>query len=134
MKRTLGHIVLSLVAILLTCASCTKNADQNIYAVVTLQLVMDDGSSVESLTVDTTMEGNFFRNYNTYQDYDFPEFLSGKGTLTVLKGMYLISFDGVATLSDGTSATVRCSQYRDPSKAVSLVEDTQTLTLTLTQL
>jgi len=133
MKRTLAY-VFSLAATLLIFASCTKNADQNIYAVVELEVVMDDGRSVESLKVDTTVEGNFFRNYNTYQDYGFPEISSGKGTLTVLKGMYMISFDGLATFSDGTSATVRCSQYGDPSKAVSLIEDAQTLTLTLTEI
>ena len=49
----------------------------------------------------------------------------------MLKGVYVISFDGVAALPDGSGKKVRCAEYATLLTAVSLTEDVQTLELPL---
>jgi len=125
-------IILLVSALLTAPCSCTKNADQDIYCDVTLQAVLPDGGDIITLEVDMSVKGNFFRNLNTQQDYDYPIFANNKCTLRVLKGVYILAFDGKALLSDGSYRTVRCSQYTAPADAVTLLEDSQTLELDLT--
>jgi len=127
--RRLYIIFLTLLSILIL-SSCVKNADQNIYCTVTLEAVLPDGGDIITLEIDDSLKGNFFRNYNTHQEYEFPIFANNKCKLTVLKGLYLIAFDGTAQLSDGTYVTVRSAEYT--AMAASLLEDEQTLTLNLT--
>lgn len=125
MRRILSSFLLA-AACLLT-GGCTK--EMPLFCDLTLRLVQPEGFEAVTVQVDNALQGNMLRNYNTGQDYDYPLFVNGKASLRVLKGVYLISFDGKATLSDGSVRTVRFSGYNAPDKAVSLLEDRMTLEL-----
>ena len=73
--------------------------------------------------------GNRFRNLNTGQSYPFPTFVNNSGVLEVLKGVYVVSFDGDALFQDGSHATVRFTEWGTPSSAITLMEDRQELVL-----
>jgi len=128
MKRILN------ILLLLVCTACTKNAGQEIYCDLTLELSLPSGAQVAALAVDNAGPGNFFRNLNTGEEYNFPVFVNGKCRMKVLKGVYVLGFDALAGLADGTGLRVRSAEYTTMLYAVSLVEDTQTLTLNLLEL
>lgn len=120
----------------LLAVSCEKDSGQELYCTVTLKAViqgMEDGPQT-SITADKALEGNMFRNINTMQDYNIPEFEEGKAQIRVLKGIYMISFDGDARFADGTSVRVRAAQYNSPENSVRLTEDHCTLSLKLSVL
>ena len=106
------------VVLFLTLSGCSK--ERQVFCDLTLRLVQPDGLQAVTVRIDNTLPGNVLRNYNTGQNYDFPLFL---------KGVYLIAFDGVATLSDGSVRTFRFSGYNAPDKAVSILDDVQTVEL-----
>lgn len=130
--KQLRIILLLLAASLIT--GCGKEGISEIYTDVTIILDMPDGSGIVSLAIDNTVEGNFLRNMNTLREYNFPVFTSNTATIRLLKGIYVIGFDGTAILSDGTVRTVRSAQYHYPEKAVILTGGNETLTLKLTVL
>ena len=66
---------------------------------------------------------NYFRDLNTGQEYDIPIFVDGKCRMKVLKGVYLVSFDGLAALADGSACRVRSAEYSTSLNAVNLVGD-----------
>ena len=110
-------------------ASCTR---QNLFCRVTLQV--DSAQPVVALTVDNSLEGNYFRNLNTGETYPFPVFVNGKCELQVLKGVYVLAFDGVAAGADGTARRVQSAQYATMLDAVTLTADDATVTLKLLEL
>ena len=124
MKRI---ILIVLTALLL--AACTKQ--EEVMCQLTLTAQMPSGEKIVALTVDQKSTGNYFRNLNTGETYPIPLIVNGKATLSVLKGVYVISFDGVAALSDGSAKKVRCADFATLLTAVSLTEDVQTLELPL---
>ena len=56
------------------------------------------------------------------------------GELQVLKGVYVLAFDGVAAGADGTARRVRSAQYATMLDAVTLTADEATVTLKLLEL
>ena len=128
MKRILN------ILLLLVCMACTKNAGQEIYCDLTLELSLPSGAQIAALTVDNAGAGNYFRNLNTGEEYDFPVFVNGKCRMRVLKGVYVLGFDALAGLADGTGLRVRSAEHTTMLYAVSLVEDTDTVTLNLLEL
>lgn len=119
----------ALILSLLVLVSCSR---QNLFCRVTLQV--DSAQPVVALTVDNSLEGNYFRNLNTGETYSFPVFVNGKCELQVLKGVYVLAFDGVASGADGTARRVRSAQYATMLDAVTLTADEATVTLKLLEL
>ena len=119
----------ALILSLLVLASCSR---QNLFCRVTLQV--DSAQPVVALTVDNSLEGNYFRNLNTGETYPFPVFVNGKCELQVLKGVYVLAFDGLAAYADGTARRVRSAQYATMLDAVTLTADEATVTLKLLEL
>ncbi len=120
---------LVLILSLLVLVSCTK---QNLFCRVTLQV--ESEHPMVALTVDNTLAGNYFRNLNTGETYPFPVFVNGKCELSVLKGVYVLAFDGVAAYADGSAHRVRSAQYATMLDAVTLTGDDVTVTLKLLNL
>lgn len=120
---------LALIWSLLVLVSCTK---QNLFCRVTLQV--ESELPVVALTVDNTLAGNYFRNLNTGETYPFPVFVNGKCELQVLKGVYVLAFDGLAAYADGGAHRVRSAQYATMLDAVTLTGDNATVTLKLLDL
>lgn len=120
---------LALILSLLVLVSCTK---QNLFCRVTLQV--ESEHPMVALTVDNTLAGNYFRNLNTGETYPFPVFVNGKCELSVLKGVYVLAFDGVAAYADGSAHRVRSAQYATMLDAVTLTGDDVTVTLKLLNL
>lgn len=118
-----------ILSLLLLAASCTR---QNMYCRVTLRL--EASPAVVALTVDNEQAGNYIRNLNTGETYPYPVFVNGKCELDVLKGVYVLAFDGTAAYADGTARRVRSAQYATMLDAVSLVQDQATVTIQLLEL
>jgi hypothetical protein len=118
-----------LILSLLLLVSCTR---QDLFCRVTLQV--EPGQQIVALTVDNSLAGNYFRNLNTGETYEFPVLVNGKGELQVLKGVYVLAFDGVAAYADGTAKRVRSAQYATVLDAVTLTGDDATIVLKLLEL
>lgn len=99
--------LIALTALLL--ASCAKQED--VMCLLTLTAQMPSGEKIVALNVDSQSGGNYFRNLNTGETYAIPMLVNGKASMNILKGVYVISFDGIAALSDGKGKKVRCAQY-----------------------
>ena len=125
MKKTL----LILLAFLLL--SCSKAPVRPLWCAVELEAVLPGGTAIRSISVDSSLPGNFIRNLNTGEEYAIPAFVSGRASLQVLKGYYLIAFDGEATLSDGSVVRVRSAQYNSTTTAAALTDNAVRLELTL---
>ncbi len=125
------RILVILTGALALLTSCVKNAGQDIYCEVTLAASLPSGQDIVALKVDNTQPGNYFRNLNTGQEYDFPIFVDGKCRMKVLKGVYLVSFDGVAALPDGSARRVRSAEYSASLYAVNLLGDQEELPIHL---
>ena len=123
MKRLLG-----ITALLLLITGCTR---ESIWCDLVLQARMPDGESIVMLTVDPSLDGNFLRNVNTLETYDIPAFINGTARLRVLKGLYVLAFDGVAELEDGREKKVRFAGHTTEANAFQALEDDVTLPLTL---
>ena len=123
--KKLALILLSLLVLV----SCTK---QNLFCRVTLQV--ESEQPIVALTVDNNLAGNYFRNLNTGETYPFPVFVNGKCEVQVLKGVYVLAFDGVAAYADGSAQRVRSAQYATMLDAVTLTGDNVTVTLKLLDL
>lgn len=127
-------IIIAVIASALACG-CTKDADQNIFTYVTFEVTCPSvDATVERLVPDTTLAGTFIRDINTLQEYEVPIFQVGTANLRLRKGVYLISFDGEATFSNGQTRSVRFSKYTSPENAIQLLDDSETVTLELTLL
>lgn len=120
---------LALILFLSLLISCTR---QNLFCRVTLQVEAE--RPMVALTVDNSLEGNYLRNLNTGETYPFPVFVNGKCEVQVLKGVYVLAFDGVAAYADGTARRVRSAQYATMLDAVTLAEDEAVVTLKLLEL
>lgn len=116
----------ALILALLPLVACSK---QSLFCRVTLQ--MDAELPVVALKVDNSLPGNYFRNLNTGETYAYPVAVNGKCELTVLKGVYVLSFDGVAALEDGSACRVRCTQHATAMDAVTLTAEEVTVPLKL---
>ena len=113
---------LYIIAVLLITA-CSKQVADDLCCNLTLKLISPFEQPIIALSVDNSLPGNFIRNLNTGEEYDFPVFVNGKCEINVLKGVYVISFDGTAALPDGSGRLVRSSEFSSPNNAVTLTED-----------
>lgn len=120
---------LALILSLVLLVSCAR---QSLFCRVTLQV--ESGTSMVALTVDNSLSGNYFRNLNTGETYPIPVFVNGKCELQVLKGVYILAFDGVAAYADGSARRVRSAQYATTLDAVTLTDDEATVALQLLEL
>lgn len=118
-------VILSLFALL----SCSR---QNLFCRVTLQVESEE--PIVALTIDNNLEGNYFRNLNTNETYDYPTFVNGKCEMLVLKGVYVLSFDGTAAYADGSARRVRMARHSAALSALTLTDDEQVVTLPLLDL
>ncbi|MCR5351216.1 MAG: hypothetical protein K6E35_01810 [Bacteroidales bacterium] len=123
-------LVLTIVALALL-PSCRKNADQEIFCELTLEAVLPSGEIPVALKVDNARSGNYFRNLNTGTEYPIPLFVNGRCRMQILKGVYVVSFDGVAGLADGSGIRVRSAEHSTTLTAVSLIDDQTELPLNL---
>ena len=124
-------VLIILTGALALLTSCVKNAGQDFYCELTLEAVLPSGQDIVALKIDNTQPGNYFRNLNTGQEYELPIFVDGKCRMKVLKGVYLVSFDGLAALSDGSARRVRSAEYAASLNAVNLVGDQEELLIYL---
>lgn len=121
-----------LAIILVLCvASCVKVIPGDVTCHLTLQAQLLSGENIVALQVDNSLPGNLIKNINTGETYPIPLFVNGQCELDVLKGVYIVSFDGVAALSSGKGYKVRCTEHATILTAVSLVEDSSNVTLKL---
>jgi len=109
---------------------CTLDRD-DLWCSVTFEAELPDGRTMETMMVDMEADGNFLRNMNTLYEYDIASFVNGRSTQRVLKGMYLISFDSVCMMPDGSKLKVRCADHNSPNTAMDLTDDAVTVTLNL---
>jgi len=126
MKRIVVILMLLVVA-----AGCSKPVEDNIYCDVTLRLSLPGGKEVASMTVNPALRGNMFKNINTGINYPYPEFVGDVCKMTVQKGVYMIAFDGDVVYSDGTSGLVRFTGYNSLSNVRNLLEDEETVELSV---
>ena len=122
--------ILGIILILLT-TSCMKVIPGDVTCRVTLQAQLPSGENIVALQVDNSLPGNLIKNINTGETYPIPVFVNGQCEMDVLKGVYIISFDGVAALSSGKGYKVRCTEHTTILTAVSLVEDSSNVILKL---
>ena len=132
MKRQVHFLFPCLLVLLTVLTACEDRGDEHLFCDVTLMTSLPDGRSIVRMEADASLAGTFLRNVNNRQEYDFPLFVNNRGTVRVQKGVYLISFDAEASFSDGTSARVRCFEYSNAERAVSLLGDTEAVVLNLT--
>lgn len=117
---------------LLLAVSCSK--EENLWCNVSIEASLASGEKLTAITIDSSKDGNYFRNLNTLEEYKYPTLVNGKGILRVLKGVYVLSFDGIATLENGSVKRVRCSEHSMPLSAAVLTGDNETLVLNLVEL
>ena len=122
----------TVIAMLLMALSCTPQVEENILCKVTLNLSLPDVRNMVSLSIDPSLEGNIFQNLNTGRNYPYPLIVNNVGQITVLKGVYMLGFDGEAVFEDGSRAKVRFVSWNTPSTAVELLDDSHTLEIPLT--
>ena len=120
-----------LTACLLLVPSCTPSLEKNVMCTVLLRVSLPGGEDVVTLDVDPSLSGNMFFNMNTGINYPYPRFQNNSCVMEVQKGVYQISFEGVATLPDGSSRNVRFTKWADPVNAVNLLQDTEMLEIEL---
>lgn len=132
MKGTFALISVLAILATLSLLSCSRN--EEIFCDVTLEVSVKGSPDYVSIVIDPSLKGNMFRNLNTAQDYPMPAIVGGTASMRVLKGLYMIAFDGKITLTDGTVRTVRFSAHNSPDKAVYLLGDSETISLELTML
>lgn len=111
------------IGIIFSLCSCTGKIENNIFCNLTMKLNMADGKVPVTVTVDETITGIKLRNIETGRDFKFPIFKNGVGTVQILKGTYMISFDGDAVFEDGSIRRVRSLGHNVPAKAVYLIGD-----------
>ena len=131
-----GHLRRILAAAL--CAvmfsGCTKYDDAGLFTSLTLETELPDGAKAVLVTADNSLKGTFIRNVNTLQSFDYPAFVNGSCTLRIPRGVYMLSFDGTATLDDGSKIKVRYAGNNTYDSAVTLLEENEKMVLKLTVL
>lgn len=128
-------VICILLTALLGLSSCVKQAETDVFCSLSLTAVMPDGSNIMQMTVDNTLPGNFIRNVNTMQRYDFPVFVNNHGgPLRVRKGVYTIAFDALARIAETSGLVekkVRFVAYSSPDNAIELTGDSADVELKL---
>ncbi len=128
MKYNLIYLIF---IVLLTFTSCNDESTQSLFSQVTFRAELPDGRKIVRMEVDKTLPSTYLRNLNSYTNYEFPLFVNNQGTTRLQKGIYLISFDAIATFEDGTTARVRSSQYSNAENALPLLNDNENIPLIL---
>ena len=120
-----------LIATLCIAVSCGTKVEPELFSVVDVTVATEDGAAVVSMTVSPSLEGNQFKNLNTGMNYTMPQFADNHCRMRVQKGVYVIGFDGVATLPGGVRSRVRHYSHIEPVNAVNLLNASETITLDL---
>ena len=115
-------------------SGCTEYDDAGLFTSLTLETELPDGAKAVLVTADNSLKGTFIRNVNTLQSFDYPAFVNGRCTLRIPRGVYMLSFDGTATLDDGSKIKVRYAGNNTYESAVTLLEENEKMVLKLTVL
>lgn len=132
MKTTYCSILL--ITAFLSLTSCKVDGGENIYSEVDFSACLPDNAQIAVLRIDYTLAGSFLRNINTDYEYTLPAFINGSCHIKLRKGIYLLSFDGDATLADGTVRRVRFAGHSVNRDALPLTGDHETVLLNLAYL
>lgn len=116
---------------LLSLTSCNVDGGENIYSEVEFSVCLPDNAHIAVLRIDYTLAGTFFRNINTRSEYILPAFINNSCHIKVRKGVYVISFDGDATLDDGTVRRIRSAGHSVNRDALTLMNDNESVLLNL---
>ena len=114
------RMIISLLFALPLLLGC-EESESRLFCDVTLVTALPDGRTIVRMEADETLSGTYLRNVNNRMDYALPVFVN-----------YLISFDAVATFSDGSVARVRSSEHANAERAVNLLGDVEAVVLNLT--
>ena len=123
-----------LLTAILSLASCEVDGGENIYSEVDFSVRLPDDARIAVLRIDYTLAGTFLRNINTRYEYTLPVFIDSRCHIKVRKGIYVLSFDGDATLADGTVRRVRFAGHSVNRDALSLTSDHESVLLNLAYL
>ena len=132
-KEYLRYIFVALV-FAVPLSGCTKYDDANLFTSLTLETELPDGVKAVLVTADNSLKGTFIRNVNTMQRFDYPTFVKGRCTVRIPRGVYMLSFDGTATLDDGSKIKVRYAGNNTYESAVTLLDASEKMVLKLTVL
>lgn len=130
--KTIYSMLLLTAILFLT--SCEVDGGENIYSEVDFSVCLPDSAQIAILRIDYTLEGTFLRNINTRHEYTLPAFINNRCHIRLRKGIYVLSFDGTATLADGTVRRVRFAGHSVNRDALSLTGDYETILLNLAYL
>ena len=124
-----------LLSALMLLSACVKQVEKDVFCSLSFTAVMPDGSDIMQMTIDKDIPGNYLRNVNTMQEYEFPVFVNNHGgPVRVRKGVYTIAFDGVARIAESSGLVekkVRFVAYGSPDKAIVLTQDSADVKLEL---
>ncbi len=116
------------------CFGCSSDEPEEICCTAELTVQLPTNDLIVLLRPDYTTDATFMRNINTGREYTIPTFVNNRTEVRVQKGVYILAFDGDATMADGTVRRVRCTGYSVMRESVKLLGDSESLTLTLTEL
>ncbi len=118
-KQAVLILFLTLTVLLTQCTG----TDSDIYARITFRCDLTDNRTIVWLEVDNSLSSNYIRNINNKQEYDVPLFVNSVGSTIILKGVYMIAFDGTAHFADGSTAKVRYTGNSSIETAIQLLDD-----------
>lgn len=132
-KEYLRYIFVAL-AFSVSLSGCTKYGDADLFTSLTLVAELPDGTTPVVVTPDNNLKGTFIMNINTLQEFDYPSFVGGHCCLVIPRGVYVFSFDGTATLGDGSRLKVRYSGHNTYESAITLLGESEEMVVKLTVL
>ncbi len=132
-KEYLRYIFVAL-TFAVSLSGCTKYDDAELFTSLTLETELPDGAKAVLVNADNSLKGTFIRNVNTLQSFDYPAFVKGRCTVRIPRGVYMLSFDGTATLDDGSKIKVRYAGNNTYESAVTLLDASEKMVLKLTVL
>lgn len=130
MQKIIFKIFLCLVSVAGFSACSDDNPDNN-YTNVEMKVALPSGEQIVLLTPDNGNAGTFLRNVNNYFEYEIPVFVDNRATMRIEKGVYIMAFDGSATMADGTIRRVRMTAHSVMRDAIELTSDNESITLPL---
>ena len=96
---------------------------------------MSAGQRTDSSITDRLYARRIFPPQHQHDyEYTLPAFINGSCHIKLRKGIYLLSFDGDATLADGTVRRVRFAGHSVNRDALPLIGDHETVLLNLAYL
>lgn len=114
---------------LLSCTACEERTGEELFARLTVRLVMPDDRKIERF--ETLPDISYLENLNTKERIHFPAFDGKSAQVTLPKGVYTLILEGYIHYTDGDKAYVRNADYNEPAKAQIWMDDSHSLALLL---